>query len=453
MRGFRWRPRRVQPGPLFLLGLFAIVLLGAGLLLLPASTPAGAPLPVVDAVFTSASAVCVTGLTVRDTGGGFTSFGQTVILMLIQIGGIGVMTVSATLAMLFGRGVGLRGASMMRDVFEGDLLRESRGILRFVTVHTLILEAAGAALLFAALGDTVADPLARARCAVFHAVSAFCNAGFSTWNDSLVSQAGDPVVVGTISALLVVGGLGFPVTANVVAWLKGRARAGRTCRCRLYVQARVVLLMSVILLAGGTALLAAFEWNGAFAGLAPDAKLGLAFFQSATARTAGFNTMDLTLLSPASVLVMLVLMYIGAAPGSTGGGIKVTTVAILWADARAIALGGSNARLFDRELGQIIVRRAFMVATTYTTVVALAFGVLLATEGGGFVETIFEVLSAIGTVGLTLGLTPELSDPGRLLVTLLMMMGRLGPLAVAYGLVRPTREHGVHYPEATILVG
>jgi trk system potassium uptake protein TrkH len=453
MRRNVWRPRRIQPGPLFLLGLFAIVLLGAGLLLLPASTPPGAPLPPIDAVFTSASAVCVTGLTIRDTGGGFTGFGQTVILLLIQIGGIGVMTVSATLAMLFGRGIGMRGASMMRDVFEGDLLKESRGILRFVTVHTLILEATGAVLLFAALGDTIADPLARAQCAVFHAVSAFCNAGFSTWSDSLVSQAGDPLVIGTVSALLITGGLGFPVTANVVAWLKGRARADRTPRCRLYMQARVVLLMSLILLAGGAALLAALEWNGAFAGLAPDTKLGLAFFQSATARTAGFNTMDLTQLSPASVLVMLVLMYIGAAPGSTGGGIKVTTVAILWADARAIALGGSSAHLFDRELNQIVVRRAFMVATSYTTVVALAFGALLSIEGGGFVETIFEVLSALGTVGLTLGLTTELSDPGRLLVTLLMMLGRLGPLAVAYGLVRPTRERGVHYPEATILVG
>ncbi len=453
MRGFRWRPRRVQPGPLFLFSLVAIVLLGAGLLLLPFSVPSGAPITAVDAVFTSASAVCVTGLSVRDTGTGFTVFGQTMIMLLIQIGGIGVMTVSATLAMLFGRGIGMRGASMMRDVFEGDMLKESRGILRFVTVHTLILELTGAALLFAALGDTVPDPLVRARCSLFHAVSAFCNAGFSTWSDSLISQAGDPVVIGTISALLIIGGLGFPVTANVVAWCKGRARADCSRRCRLYVQARVVLLMTAILLAGGTALIALLEWDRAFAGLGPDAKLGLAFFQSATTRTAGFNSMDLSLLSPATVLVMLVLMYIGAAPGSTAGGIKVTTVAILWADARAIALGGSNARLFDRELGQIVVRRAFMVATTYTTVVALAFGALLATEGGGFVETIFEVLSAIGTVGLTLGLTPELSDPGRLLVALLMMMGRLGPLAVAYGLVRPTREHGVHYPEATILVG
>ncbi len=446
------RLTRIQPGAAFILGLGAIILVGALALTLPDATPAGHSIGALDAVFTATSAVCVTGLIVRDTAGAFTPVGQAIILLLIQLGGLGIMAVAGTVSLMLGRGIGLRESNMLRDIFEGQVLRESRQILKFVAGFTLIAEIFGTVLLYIGFADTIPAAGERLWFAVFHAVSAFCNAGFALYPDSLVSQADDPLVVGTISGLLIVGGLGFPVVANLRGWFLGRALAGRA-RPRLFVQARVVLLLTAALLASGVLILLVLEWNGALAGRGFVDKLGLAFFQSATSRTAGFNTLDLTTLSSASLLAMMILMCVGAAPGSTAGGIKLTTVAVLWANLRAIAEGGRAPRLFDREIGALTVRRAFMILTTWILTSAVALFVLLITEGRGFQETLFEVASAMGTVGLSLGLTPELSGPGRVVVVFLMFLGRLGPLAVAYGLVPPTREADVRFAEANLLIG
>ena len=446
------RLTRIRPGAAFILGLAALVAAGALVLTLPASTPAGQTLGALDAVFTATSAVCVTGLIVRDTAGAFTPLGQAVILVLIQLGGLGVMAVAGAVSLMLGRGIGVRESSMLRELFAGPVLRESRSILRFIAGFTFIAEFLGTALLYVGLADTIPASGERLWYAVFHAVSAFCNAGFALYPDSLLSSADDSLVVGTITALLVVGWLGFPVVANVRGWLLGRALSGRG-RPRLFVQARIVLLLTGGLLAGGTLILLGLEWNGALSGHGFGDKLGLAFFQSATARTAGFNTLDLTTLSSASLLLLMILMCVGAAPGSTAGGIKLTTVAVLWANLRAIAVGGRAPRLFDREISALTVRRAFMILTTWILTSAIALFVLLITEGRGFQETLFEVASAMGTVGLSLGLTPELSSAGRVMVILLMFLGRLGPLAVAYGLVPPTREADVRFAEANLLVG
>jgi len=443
---------RIRPGSAFVLGLAAVILLGTLALALPAADSSGEPVPLLDALFTATSAVCVTGLIVRDTAVDFTPFGQGVILLLIQLGGLGVMSVAGTVSLLFGRGIGLRESSLLRDLFEGQVLRESRQILRFIAGFTLVAEALGTAVLYVGLADSIPDRGARLWHAVFHAVSAFCNAGFSLNSDSLVSQADDPLVVGAVTVLLVVGGLGFPVAANVRGWMLGRARGGRT-RFRTSVQARIVLRLTAVLLLGGAALLAALEWRGAFVDEGFVGKFGLAFFQSATARTAGFNTMDLAELSSASLLVIVVMMCVGAAPGSTAGGIKLTTIAVLWANLRSIAEGGRNPRLFDREIGSLTVRRAFMILTTWIATLTVALLALLVIEGRGLAETLFETASAMGTVGLSIGLTAVLSGPGKVVVILLMFLGRLGPLAVAYGLVRPARESEVRYAEAELLVG
>jgi len=450
-RGVR-RQRRIRPGSAFVLGLAGVIIVGTLALALPAADSAGRPVPVLDALFTATSAVCVTGLIVRDTAVDFTPYGQTVILLLIQLGGLGVMSVAGTVSLLLGRGIGVRESSLLRDLFQGQVLRESRQILRFVAGFTLIAELLGTAVLYVGLADIIPDRGARLWHAAFHAVSAFCNAGFSLNSDSLVSQAGDPLVVGAVTVLLVVGGLGFPVVANLRGWALGRAQAGRT-RPRLSVQARLVLRLTGGLLLGGAILLGVLEWQGAFAGEGIVGKLGLAIFQSATARTAGFNTMDLASLSSASLLVLVVMMCVGAAPGSTAGGIKLTTIAVLWANLRAIARGGRAPRLFDREIGVLTVRRAFMIMTTWIATLTVALFVLLVTEGRGLTETLFETASAMGTVGLSLGMTPELSGAGKMTVILLMFLGRLGPLAVAYGLVRPARSTEIRYAEADLLVG
>lgn len=445
----------MRPGLVLVLGLVGLILLGTWLLSLPSASADGRPAPLLDAAFTATSAACVTGLVVRDSGADWSPFGQAVLLVLIQLGGLGVMSASGMVSLLLGRGLGVRDAGLVRDLFEDRILTEARGLLRFIAIMTFTVEALGAVLLWFGLADLVPDPRARAWSAVFHSVSAFCNAGFSLFGDSLVGAAGDALVVGPITGLLVIGGLGFTVVANVAGWLRGRAlrRGRRRPKGRLFVQARIVLTGTAVLLVAGTLLLAALEWNGALAGHDAARRLGLAFFQSATCRTAGFNTLDLGLLSPPSLLVMMVLMSVGAAPGSTAGGLKITTAAIVGANLRAIATGAQEPRLFDRELSRHTVRRAFMVLTSWIVASVVAVELLLITERGDPLALTFEAVSALGTVGLSVGVTPTLSAAGRLVVILLMFLGRLGPLAVAYGFVPPARERGVRYPEATVQVG
>ena len=445
----RWRNRRIRPGTLMLLGLLGLVVLGAAALSLPGMTPPDAPVSVIDALFTSTSAVCVTGLIVRDTGTGFTPAGQSVLLILIQLGGLGIMSVTGAASLLFGRGIGLREASLVRELFADKFLSETRSILRLVVGFTVLTELLGAALIYVALGETVPDHGQRAGLALFHAVSAFCNAGFSLWNDSLIGHVGSPGLIAVVTALLAVGGLGFAVTANLAAWLRGRNRL----RVRLTIQTRVVVIGTLGLLGGGAALLLALEWRGAFAGAGLFERISLAFFQSATARTAGFNTMDLTVLSPASLLVITVLMFVGAGPGSTAGGVKLTTLAVLGANIRAIVRGRVAPRLFDRELDVLAVHRATMVVNTYLTTAVVAVFVLLVTEGRDLMTTVFETVSALSTVGLSLGMTPELSSAGRVVVIFLMLLGRAGPLAVAYGLAREARDRKMRYPTAGLQIG
>ncbi len=449
----RFASLRIRPALAFVAVFAALIVVGAGLLLLPRSTPPDQPLAPLDAVFTAASAVCVTGLIVRDTATGFTVFGQSVILVLIQLGGVGIMSLTAALSLLLGRGIGVRENSLLREVFQVPMLGEVGRMVRAIILMTLLFEAVGAGVLYLGLAPAVPDPGARLFTAVFHSVSAFCNAGFSTFPDSLVGFAGAPLVMAPITALLVIGGLGFGVVAQVIAWGRGRmlGRHGRDYRLGLH--GRVVLWVSGLLLVAGTALLALLEWDGALAGLSPGMKLSQAWFQSATCRTAGFNSMDLGQLSSASLLLMIVLMFVGGAPGSTAGGVKVTAVAIVWANLRSIAQGLSRVRMGRRELEAVHVQRAMLVLSAGLVAAACALFVLLATEGRGFAETTFEVFSALGTVGLSLGLTPELSAAGRVVVILLMFLGRLGPLTLASSLTGASREPRVRLPRGRILIG
>ncbi len=444
---------RIRPAVAFVLVFAALIILGTGLLLLPRSTPTGQPLGVLDAAFTATSAVCVTGLIVRDTGTGFTIFGQAVILVLIQLGGLGIMSLTAALALLLGRGIGVRESSLLREVFQVPMLGEVGRMIRFIIIMTITLEAVGVIAIYKGLDGVVPAGGSRLFIAVFHAVSAFCNAGFSTFSNSLAGLSDRPLIMGAVTGLLVVGGLGFGVVAQILAWFRGRTlrRHGRDYRMGLH--GRTVLLVSGLLLVTGTALLLALEWNHSLAGETSLARLGHAFFQSATCRTAGFNIMDLNLLSPASLFLMIILMFIGGAPGSTAGGVKVTAVAIVWANLRSISRGLTRVRLGRRELEPVHVQRAMLVLSGGLVVAVSALFVLLITEGQPFMATAFEVFSALGTVGLTLGLTPLLSPVGRVVIILLMFIGRLGPLTLASSLTGSRREPEVHLPPGRIMIG
>ena len=448
--------RTLRPGLWLVLGLVAVILVGSILLSLPGSSSGTDSHSWLDALFTSTSAACVTGLIVFDTGSDLSFSGQLITLILIQLGGLGIMSASGLVSLFLGRGLGMRESRLVHDLFDDRMRSEAGGILRLVASLTLTVEAIGAVVLWFGFADVVPDSGARVWAAIFHSVSAFCNAGFSLFTDSLIGVANNGLVVGTITALLILGGLGFAVIVNVVAWGRGRALASqgkRINRPRLSVQARVVLRLSAGLLVGGTLAIFLIERSGSFSdpGLLRD--FGQAFFQSATCRTAGFNTMDLTTMGPASLIVMMVLMAIGAAPGSTAGGLKLTTVAVLWANLRAIVAGDDQARLFDREIPRLVVRRSFMILTSWILALILAVLLLLISGAGPLESVLFESVSALGTVGLSLGLTPDLSILGKVTVILLMFLGRLGPLAVAYGLVATSQSSTVRYPETTLMVG
>jgi trk system potassium uptake protein TrkH len=447
----RWRMR---PGLLFLLGFFILILAGACLLSLPKATPPDHPLAAVDAIFTSTSAVCVTGLIVRDTATEFTLFGQVVILLLIQMGGLGIMSLTATFAWLLGRGIGIRENYLLRDIFQVGNLADVGRTLKFIIWLTLCVETAGTIVLYVGFSDAIPEPLPRLFTAAFHAISAFCNAGFSTFSRSLVDFGGEPVVSGTVAALIVAGGLGFTVVANLLAFLQGRLRRQKPgLRPRLELQTRVVIGMTVLLLLVGTGLLGLLDWDGALAGMPPLEKLWSAFFQSVTARTAGFNTLDIASLSSPSLFLLVILMFIGAGPGSTAGGVKLTTVAVMWANLVAIGQGRAQTRLGDREIGLEAVRRAMVVLSGGIVFGALGIILLLVTERREFLTTVFEVVSAQGTVGLSMGLTGELTVPGRVIVTVMMFLGRLGPLTFAFGLVPPAQDRNIRLPSSKIMIG
>lgn len=446
----RWR---VRPALAFVMVFFILLVFGTGLLMLPRATPDHQPISALDALFTSTSAVCVTGLVVRDTGSGFTLFGQSVILVLIQLGGLGIMSLTAALSLLLGRGIGVRESSLLREVFHVPMMAEVGRMVRVIILLTLSVEAVGAVVLYQGFSETIPSTGARIFQSLFHAVSAFCNAGFSLFPDSLMSQADQPLVMSTITFLLVMGGLGFGVAIQIWAWLRGRLLDRRNKKFRLDLHTQVVLIVSASLLVGGAVFMVLLEWNHSLAGVAPGMKLSQAFFQSATCRTAGFNSMDLNLLTPATLFMMIILMFVGGAPGSTAGGVKVTALAIVWANVRSVGRGLTRVRLGRWEIEQVQVQRSMLVLSSGLVVAAVSIFILLITEGQELLPTVFEVFSALGTVGLSLGLTAKLSVVGKLLVAVLMFVGRLGPLTLAASLVGHLAEPRIRFPRGRILIG
>ncbi len=452
----RYASVRVRPGLTFLMIFLGAIFAGAGLLCLPRATPPTAPISFLDAVFTATSAVCVTGLTVRDTATQFTGLGQAVILILIQLGGLGIMSVGAAMAYFMGQGIGIREGSAMREMFQVPGLEQVARLLRFIAAWTFVAEAVGAVVLFFAFEPLIPATAPRLFSAVFHSVSAFCNAGFSLFSRNLEGPAATGPILGTIATLIILGGLGFAVAYNLLIWLRSRwrRRIWRQRRpVRLMIQTRVMLLGTIILLAGGTVGIALLEWNGILAGLPPLSRLGHAFIQSVVCRTAGFNSLPIGAFGAPALFLMIILMFIGAGSGSTAGGVKITTLAVLWGDLRAIAAGRNQIRLFDREIGMLTEQQATVVLLAGGVFGALGTFALLITDGRELLATVFEVVSALGTVGLSTGLTTELTPAGKVVLILLMYVGRVGILTFAYGVVGPRRDRDVRMPTGDLMVG
>lgn len=436
----------LRPVALALLTFAGTILLGTLMLSFPAASATGNAISPLEALFTATSATCVTGLIVVDTPTAFSPFGHGVILGLIQIGGLGIMVLSTFAALLLGGKLGLRGEQALIQTLEMKSPHDAYRLTRFIVLATIVIELLGCTFLFFAFLRMGFPPAEAMWQGVFHAVSAFCNAGFSLQSDSLIGFQDDPLTLAVFAVLIAAGGVGFLVMASV--WTMVRGRGGRS----LSVQVRCVLWMTAFLLAAGFVLIAVTEWNASLGGLSTFDKLANALFQSVTLRTAGFNSVDLDQLRPGTGMMMQLFMFVGASPGGTGGGIKTTTLLVLLAGIRAIAQGREQVVLFKRRVPHRIVYRSAAIALISAGVAFAALWVLLLTQDIPLGPLSFEVFSAIGTVGLSQGATPVLDPFGKLIVIGLMFAGRLGPLSIALLLGRK-RDARIGYPETRIMVG
>jgi trk system potassium uptake protein TrkH len=445
------------PEALLVIGFGGVIILGALLLRLPWAHQAGR-VNFLDALFTSTSAVCVTGLVVVDTGTDFTRFGQIVIMLLIQAGGLGIMTFAALMFQFLGRRLSLRSQSVLHgSFFQQDIGVNFKTMFRRILWLTAVTELLGVAVLFAALLPQAAHLGEALFQSVFHAVSAFCNAGFSLYKENLVGVRHNHLFTITIMGLIVIGGLGHTVVHELWQRVECRfpRRRDRDIDCqRLSVHARVVLRVTAILIVGGAAGILVLGLTAAETSW--EARLVAALFQSITARTAGFNTVDIGRLPLSSLLIITILMFIGGSPASCAGGIKTTAFAISWAELRARVRGETEVRLLDRRIPNETLWRVSLLLRLALLWNIVGVLLLLAIEGGrpgfGMHNVVFEQISAFGTVGLSTGITDKLSALGKLWIIATMFVGRLGPLTLAMWFFTPKPGH-VQYPEGKVMIG
>jgi len=448
-----------HPARLMALSFGGVGGLGALALSLPISVEEMGRVSLVDNLFTSFSAVCVTGLSVNNVAATYSTFGEIVVCALIQTGGLGIMVLSAAIAALAGQRLRVRSSAVLAEMVDATSLASLRRTVVMIILYTLLIEGIGAAVLYREFqaypdlerlgGSDLAGPGSMVWAAIFHAVSAFCNAGISNVAGGLIPFAGDFGVLLTLMILIVLGSLGFPVLDELLRVALVKLRRKRASVLTLHT--RVVLRTTAILL--GIMMIAywVLEWGQSMEPLSYPERVVAAAFQS-VCRTAGFAVVDTSAMRPATWALTCAAMFIGASPGSTGGGVKTTTIAVLFAGLRA-ELGMRAPHLLDRTVPQSVIRKAIGVVFLSMMIVLFAFFLLLLLEPLPPLELAFEVVSAFSTTGLTTGITPKLSVPGKLLVTILMFIGRIGPLTLALALAAKSQRTLVQLPEERLMIG
>jgi len=445
--------RHLSPTRIFVLSFAAVILIGGILLWFPFSATKG-NLHFVDALFTSTSAVCVTGLVVIDMGKDLSTVGQVISMFLFQVGGLGIITFSTVFFVLMGRGISFKGREIVQSTFLHTPRRDFIVIAKMVLWFTFVTEALGTLFLFIRFSMDF-PPGAALYHAVYNAISAFNNCGYSLFSDNLMGYQGDLIVNLTIMGLIVHGGIGFIVQYEVLSWFKGVQK-------RLSVHTKIVLISTTVLILFGAFLFYFFERNHIIKDAPVLTKILTSFFQSVTPRTAGFNTVDIGLLTNATILLMLVLMFIGASPGSTGGGVKTTSAALLVMLMWNRLKGNLDLNIFNRTIPREIVSRSISIIFASAFSIAIITSVLLIAGGGNlpplesrhhFVEYLFDTVSAFGTVGLSMGVTPKLNDLQKYALILMMFVGRVGPLTLAFSLSRDTGGKTLTYAEEGVMVG
>lgn len=459
-----------NPTKTLIASFLVLIVSGAGLLMLPKAS-AAENISLVDALFTATSATCVTGLIVKDTGSDFSLMGQVIILALIQLGGLGIVVFGAVFALLLGQALSLRERVAMQDLLSARTLGRISNIIAFIFVGTILIEAVGAVSMFAMFDDVpgwIGNVRQQWFCSIFHSISAFCNAGFSLFSDSFASYNKRPQVYTVICPLIILGGLGFGVLYDLVNIAAERVkrffkkrfskhyRFSMAAPRRMQLQTKIVLSVSALLIVLGMLAILLFERYAGESGSAENPGVLGALFQSITARTTGFNTVDISQLSAPSRFILILLMFIGGSPGSTAGGIKTVTLAVVIMTAIAALRKREEVEMFKRSVRIVVVGRAITVTLLFVLVLFGATLVLSITESAnGFTmsDIFFEAGSALGTVGLTTGITGSLTTAGKLIIIAVMLIGRLGPLTLLAALTFNLKPVRYNYPDEAIIVG
>lgn len=454
----------INPAQLFIISFLVIIVIGALLLMLPETTHSR--ISFIDAMFTSTSAVCVTGLLVVDTGSFFTESGQTIIILLIQIGGIGIMTFASYFSYFFRGDSTYKSQLAIREMTNTEKIGEVFSTLKKILLITLLIEGTGALLIFQSIDSTVLPVLSdRIFFSVFHSVSGFCNAGFSTLENSFYEASyrfNYPLHL-TIASLFILGGLGFPIVLNLLKYLRTKIKSyflilfGKKYLVSspwiININTRIVLFTSLILAVFGTLFFFLFEYNNTLSDHSFTGKIVTAFFGAVTTRTAGFNTVDTASLKISTILIVIFLMWIGASPGSTGGGIKTSTFAIAVLNVLSIAKGKSRLEIFKREISSISVNRAFAIIILSITVILISiFLISFFDPDKALLNIFFECVSAYSTVGLSRGITAELSTASKSILILTMFIGRINMLTILIAIFKKVSSENYRFPTENILI-
>lgn len=455
---------KISPSLIFILSFSILIFIGTALLSLPRSTTAGISL--IDAFFTATSAVCVTGLAVLDTSTAFTPFGQVIIMTLFQIGGLGMMTFTTFFGFFFKGSLSIENSLFLRDYINENNVGEISSTLIKIIIFTLLVELFAALLIFYWTEDSLFSSMGQKWFfASFHAISAFCNAGFSTLSSGLYEPGFRELynMHLVVAVTIILGGIGFPVFINYYNYffriIKGAIRSKffgekykHTPRVS-NINTRLVMYTTGALLVIGFWSYWFFEQDFTLKGLSPYGKFVTAFFGSVTPRTAGFNTVDMTSLSIPTILIYLILMWIGASPGSTGGGLKTSTFAVALLNTWSVALGRQRVEIFGRQISSETLRKAFaVIALSFLTIGLGVFLVTLFNPELELIDVAFEIFSAFATVGLSLGITGKLSTASKLVVVVVMFLGRVGTLTILVAITRKTAERRYKYPEETVFI-
>lgn len=447
-----------NPSQSILLSFVFVILAGTLLLMMNFATVDGRGLPFFDALFTATSATCVNGLIVVDTATTYTIWGQLVLLVLIQIGGLGIMLLTFFTIFLLGRRMSLKDKMLLSYMLSEDDNSSLRSTVLGIVFTTFLIEGIGALLLFWGFLPTLGFSIKNAYYSIFHAVSAFCNAGFVLYSDGFESFRLNPVVNFTIAFLIILGGISFAVIHNVRLVLKERftalaKRQRGSFQNDLTLNSRIVLVFAGVLILAGTLLFYILEHDNSMASYGLGEQYLAAFFQSVTLRTAGFNTVPFSNFTVSTYLFMCVFMFIGASSGGTAGGIKVQTVAVIGSAIRSFLRGEKTATIQNYQIGNDKIRSAFVICLSGLTAVFVAVFVLSLTEKADVLKIMFEVCAAIGTTGISAGITSSLSVTGKIAILLLMFWGRLGAITILSAAAFDKEQVNISYPQADISIG